>query len=66
MSRRPRMLQQAYTRRFAGDGGTDALRWGSPGAKRKAPRTKPAPKPSPEADAIAGLCHWLDEDEPGK
>lgn len=65
MTRRPRMLRQVYTGSQTGDAGVDALRWGSPGAKRKTRRAIPKPKPPQDPDHIGDLCRWL-EDEDGE
>lgn len=63
MTRRPRMLRQVYTGRQTGDAGVDALRWGSPRAKRKTRRATPKPKTPQEPDFIGDLCRWLEADD---
>lgn len=63
MKRPPRMLRQVYTSSQSGDGTTDALRWGSPGAKRKTRRAIPNPKLPQEPDFIGDLCRWLDVED---
>lgn len=64
MKRRPRMLRQVFTGRQTGDTGVDALRWGSPGAKRKTRRAMPKPTPPPRhADPMDDLCRWLDVED---
>lgn len=63
MKRPPRMLRQVYTGRQTGDAGVDAMRWGSPGAKRKTRRAKPK-VPLPQApDFIGDMCLWLETDD---
>lgn len=63
MRRYPRMLRQVYTGRQSGDGAVDAMRWGSPVAKRKTRRAIPKPKPPQEPDFIGDLCRWLDVED---
>lgn len=63
MKRPPRMLRQVYTSNQSGDGALDAMRWGSPGAKRKTRRAIPKPKPPQAPDFIGDLCGWLETED---
>lgn len=63
MKRRPRMLRQVYTGRQSGDARVDAMRWGSPGAKRKTRRATSKPTPPPTSDPMDDLCRWLEADD---